>query len=308
MSDWEDIQGKRYAGYGRCIYCGSDGGEEGLRDEHIIPLALGGRTIIEKASCRECERLINPVDTHLAKAVYGDFRVHTKAPTRNPKERPSVLPASFTVEGKDLKLDLPVADHPYTLALPVWGDAGFFRGAPIDAPVPEPLMHLYHFMPSNMRETLGLTESEDFRIWSSGRINATLFARGIAKIAYCHLVLQHGLDGFCPMALPDSILGRCPGVAYLVGGPQTTPPPPMPKGHLHMIRHVNVDGQDEHEKSLGSSLKLHLVYVRLFANSAHKDHGMPIYHVVAGARRKPRASSLRRHLVTPRVIEVPPIT
>jgi len=35
-----DIQGYKFPGYGRCIYCGTTGT---LKDEHIIPLSLGGK-------------------------------------------------------------------------------------------------------------------------------------------------------------------------------------------------------------------------------------------------------------------------
>jgi hypothetical protein len=124
---WEDIQGRCFPGYGRCIYCGSDGGAEGLRDEHVIPFALEGNTRIEKASCRDCERRISPVDTHLGRSVFGQHRIHAGVQTRRPKERPTILPANFTIGGESVSLDLPIKDHPYALALPVWGDAGFFK-------------------------------------------------------------------------------------------------------------------------------------------------------------------------------------
>ena len=299
---WEDIQGKKYPGYGRCIYCGSDGGVDGLRDEHIIPYSLGGNTEIENASCRDCERRINPVDTHMARAVFGEYRIHAAVQTRNPKERPTSLPARFTVGDKEITLDLPIKDHPYSLALPVWGDAGFFRSVSIDSLFPEPLTHIYHYVPATMHETLGVAETEQFKIWSSGGFDATLFARGIAKIAYCHTVLKYGLDGFRPLALPDIILGRSSSVAYFVGGPLTIPPPPFPKGHRHAVRGVDVDGLPVHEKIIGTSLKLHLVYVRLFADSAHKEHGMPIYHVIAGARGLSKITTRHPIPETPRVI------
>jgi hypothetical protein len=48
-----DVQGKIYASFGRCIYCGSDGGTDGLRDEHIMPYCLGGNAIIRDASCKD---------------------------------------------------------------------------------------------------------------------------------------------------------------------------------------------------------------------------------------------------------------
>ncbi len=299
--DWEDIQGRKYPGYGRCIYCGSDGGADGLRDEHIIPYSLGGNTEIENASCRDCERRINPVDTHMAHAVFGEYRIHAGVQTRNPKNRPTSLQAQFTVNDQEIALDLPVQDHPYSLALPVWGDAGFFRSAAIDAPFPEPFMHIYHYMPPNIRQTLGVTDADEFKVWSSGRLDATLFARGIAKIAYCHMVLKYGLDGFCGLALPDIILGTFSGASYFVGGPLTIPPPPSAKGQRHAIRYADLDGLPNHDQALGA-LKLHLAYVRLFSDSAYQQHGMPIYHVIAGARRTPRVTMRHPPLNTPRLI------
>lgn len=184
----------------------------------------------------------------------------------------------------------------------MWVDAGFFRSVSPDSPFPEVFMHIYHHMPPTMYETLGVPDTEDFKIWSTGRLDATLFARGIAKIAYCHTVLKYGLDGFRSLALPDIILGRFSGVSYFVGGPLTIPPPPFTKGHRHAIRAVDVDGLPGHKKLIGTSLKLHLVYVRLFADSAHKQHGMPIHHVISGARNCPKVVPRRSIRQTPRVI------
>jgi len=47
----EDVQGKSHPRFGRCIFCGSDGGADGLRREHIMPKSLGGQAAIQKASC-----------------------------------------------------------------------------------------------------------------------------------------------------------------------------------------------------------------------------------------------------------------
>jgi hypothetical protein len=47
----EDVQGKSHPGFGHCIFCGSDGGADGLRREHIMPKSLGGQAAIQKASC-----------------------------------------------------------------------------------------------------------------------------------------------------------------------------------------------------------------------------------------------------------------
>ena len=86
----DDIQDRQFEGCGRCIYCGADGRTNKLHKEHIIPFALGGRTIIKNANCTECRRLTHEVDTHLARMVFGDFRIMRafKRGTRN-KGRPS---------------------------------------------------------------------------------------------------------------------------------------------------------------------------------------------------------------------------
>ena len=300
-SDWEDIQDQKYPGYGRCIYCGSDGGVEGLREEHIIPYSLGGNTVIEAASCRDCERRISPVDHHLGKTVFEEYRIHADVQTRHPKDRPTSLPAQFTVNGQPLTMDLPIKDHPFAMAMPVWGDAGFFRSAPIDEPFPETKVNLYNYMPPNMRDALGLTETDDFKVWSQGRVNGTLFARGIAKIAYCHMIIKYGLDGFNPLALVDIILGRFSGVSYFVGTPLRIPSPPFAKGQRHAIQISDLDGGTSHEKLLGMGLKLHVVRIRLFADSACGQHGLPVYHVIGGVRR-PQRIARRPFLDTPKRI------
>ena len=271
----EDVQGGRHGGWGECIYCGSDGGSEGLRDEHVIPLSLNGDLVLTNASCRTCERAINPADTHLAKIVYWHFRLHTGAATRNPKERPATINATFEIDGEQTVRELPAKDAPFSLAMPIWGDPGFFRGVPIDAPFPEPSFHIYHWMPADLSERLGLEQDAEFKVWSGGRINPELFARAIAKIAYCHMILKYGLRGFRRLALPDIILGKSTATAYFVGSPLRDPAPPSPKGEMHRV-------QISEGRALDGQLRVYLVHVRLFANSAYLDHGMPWYTVLAG--------------------------
>lgn len=61
------------AGY--CIYCGSDGGDLGLREEHIIPDALGGRLKYPAASCHKCERETHAFEGRIISKVYGNTRL-----------------------------------------------------------------------------------------------------------------------------------------------------------------------------------------------------------------------------------------
>ena len=97
----QDIQGKKFPGYGRCIFCGCKGDKDGLRNEHIIPFSLGGKAEIENATCKQCEGITSYLDGYLARHTYGEYRVHAGAPTRNPKERPSEFPARIVVAGEE---------------------------------------------------------------------------------------------------------------------------------------------------------------------------------------------------------------
>src|SRR5262245_58673159 len=74
MWDIEDIQGKKFHGFARCIYCGADGGDGGLRDEYIIPKALGGKAVIEAASCKSCEAITSYIDGYLGRNIFYEYR------------------------------------------------------------------------------------------------------------------------------------------------------------------------------------------------------------------------------------------
>jgi hypothetical protein len=67
----QDIQCKKVSvtDGGVCIYCGSDGGADGLDDEHIIPYSLGGNTELEQASCKMCGSITSYLDGYLANAT-----------------------------------------------------------------------------------------------------------------------------------------------------------------------------------------------------------------------------------------------
>jgi hypothetical protein len=129
----DDIQGKKYPGYGRCIYCGCRGEKCGLRSEHIIPFSLGGNAEIENASCKRCEGITSYLDGYLGRHIYNEYRSHAGVQSREPKKRPKSFPARLVVDENEEIRHLPVVDHPYFLAMPIWGNPGIVTGAlPLD--------------------------------------------------------------------------------------------------------------------------------------------------------------------------------
>lgn len=270
-----DIQGRKFPGYGRCIYCGCDGGDDGLGNEHIVPFSLGGNAEIEHASCRRCEGITSYLDGYLARHVFYEYRAHAGVQTRNPKQRPKSFQSEIVLSDRTELRDFQTGDHPYFLGLPVWGLPGILRGVLPSDRFEHYMVHIYYLIPENIRETLYLTEEEPLQIRRGGTINHTTFARAIAKIAYCHAVLHYGLDGFRPLVMPDLILGKYPNIAHFVGCEISDPPPPQPAGQLHSVNFSIMTA---------GRLRVIMVSVRLFAHSGTDTAGMPIYRVIIGAR------------------------
>jgi hypothetical protein len=92
---------KVYPPVGRCIYCFSSDCD--LGDEHIIPQALGGNIILQRACCPACEKIIGAALEHRlmhkTKGMFAALRLRHGYKSKRPKERPKSLP--FTIIGKD---------------------------------------------------------------------------------------------------------------------------------------------------------------------------------------------------------------
>jgi hypothetical protein len=87
VSDDKDLNLGRV---GRCIYCGTT---ESLSDEHVIPLGLGGRSILYDASCQSCANITSAFERVVLRDQFGAFRARVGVPTRRPKQRQAGFPA-----------------------------------------------------------------------------------------------------------------------------------------------------------------------------------------------------------------------
>jgi hypothetical protein len=152
---WEDIQARKYSSFGRCIYCGSDGGGEGLRDEHLVPYSLGGHAALKQASCRACEAVTSRVELYIARHIFYQLRSHVGAPSR--RKLPE-LSAFVSVGNKASVVNFEAGDHPFALMLPVWDWPGILRQVQPSSDFSSVNVRAYNFVPANLRETLGLPE------------------------------------------------------------------------------------------------------------------------------------------------------
>jgi hypothetical protein len=163
----------------------------------------------------------------------------------------------------------------------MWSPPGLLiNGAKITDDFQNYTCDVFWYVPDNIRQTLGLKESDEVRIKNGIKPhNLSTFARAITKIAYCSAILKYGLDGFRPLVTPQIILGNYPHVPYFVGPLPRPHGPPTERGQQHTVEFGDV---------VYNGLKLIFANVRLFADSSAPHGGMPRYQVILGAegRRK----------------------
>jgi hypothetical protein len=150
---------------------------------------------------------------------------------------------------------------------------------------------VFWYVPNNLRQALGLDENTQVEITNPVKPhNLPVFARAIAKIAYCTALLKYGLDGFRPLIIPQLILGTYPHIPYFVGPYPRPHRPPNPRGQQHFVEFGHITYKN---------LKLLHANVRLFADSGAPESGMPTYLVILGVEGK-RKIMPRRVLPNPR--------
>jgi len=262
-------------GGGVCIYCDSDGDGRRLGDEHILPYSLGGTAQLVEASCARCEGITSYLDGYLANSIFRDLRAHLDIQSRS--GHPEMLKTAIDQDGVWRELQVPKADHPFVLAMPVWAMPGILCGAPMPTGWGQVYVHGYILEPPTAAEAMGLQPGETLQLRYSRRApNPVPFARALAKIAYCDGIRMYGLGGFRPLATRDIILGKYPVIPHFIGTDSIeTPPPPNPPGEQHQVTQAVY--------SVGRH-KLLIATIRLFADSGQGNKGMPIYHVVYGAQ------------------------
>lgn len=253
-----DVHGRVFPSYGRCIYCGAP---RDLKDEHIVPLSLGGTAVIEKASCSNCEKITSYLDGYLSRDIFNEYRSHVGIRSRRPKQRPKSLFASFLkpdgsqfVEKLTKRSTLCSVDANMEFA---WHALGKSPTADFDVTQG----HLYIFTSEDVQKRI---TAEELKLGVWPYVNYATFARAIARISFCQAVAQLGLDGFNHLDLPGLILGTYPNIPHYVGVTRDIPPPPDERRITHKV---------ELQMYNTANRRYWLVSLRLFAHSGYKENG-----------------------------------
>lgn len=124
-------QRELYPSLGMCIYCGS---KDNLSDEHIIPFALGGNLIFQKASCPDCAKLTSDFELTCLRTMYGPLRLLYGLPTRRPNKRPPKLPLKVKYSPNETEWQTTLVDqkkYPFLITFPYFEAPGIVSRDPI---------------------------------------------------------------------------------------------------------------------------------------------------------------------------------
>lgn len=189
---------RTYPPVGKCIYCGRT---EGLSDEHIVPLGLGGRFVLPKASCAVCADFTSKFERTCLRTMYGPLRLLYDLPSRRTGDRPAQLELKVKFgENEDWKR-VPVDQerYPFLVTFPHFGLPGVLSGAdPVLAsgPVTQRLWIRGASPSYDFHELLQelATELGTHTIMPESKVEVPAFCRLLAKVAYSFAVAERGLN------------------------------------------------------------------------------------------------------------------
>jgi hypothetical protein len=219
---------KRYDAVGGCIYCGST---SSLSDEHIVPLGLGGRWVLPKASCRDCAKKTSSAELAFLRTMFGPLRMYYDMPTRRPRERPEKLPlkVKLTPEADWSYIDVDQKIYPFLVLFPVFGMpdelSGYTTSGERGAAARTFWIRGASFRDGLIPHLEALAaELKVAAIEPTATARVPEFVRTVAKIAHAFAVAEIGLDSFRPFLTPMICQAETSNSVQYVGGLMHTEP------------------------------------------------------------------------------------
>jgi hypothetical protein len=193
---------KTYPTVNCCIYCGST---EALSNEHIIPLGLGGRWVLPKASCAECAKETGTFERTCQRTMFGPLRMYYDLPSRRRRERPKKLPLKVKVSpDSDWSfIDVDREVYPFLVLFPLLQIPDELSGCTTGGERGAKVKHLW-IRGASFRDgiiphmealaaELGVAAIEP-----TGTVSAPEFFRMLAKISHAFAVAEMGMGSFSP--------------------------------------------------------------------------------------------------------------
>ncbi|WP_202325014.1 hypothetical protein [Mesorhizobium sp. 113-3-9] len=196
-----------------------------MTDEHVIPFALGGNSLVlEKSCCSDCQKIIQKYEQEVLKKQLGVFRAQVDAPTRNRKDRPSDVLMHFVEvneHGQPIrnlgKRRVTLAKAPLMISL--WSSPLPELLKPSgarSASIGEPWTYVDQQALSSIVKQVAEETGAKLVAVKLGEVNRRHYMRSLAKTAYAYAIAEMGLGAFDPLLI-DLILCRRDDVETFVG-------------------------------------------------------------------------------------------
>lgn len=258
---------RRNTGIGICVYCGSD---DGLSDEHVLPYALGGNLILQKASCEACRIVTGNLEQKLLRGHWWPQRIRTGLQSRT--KHKEQLPISVTIiqeNGVEIAAKMPIEEQTvyieYGMAAPTILQGTIAVGEPSST---EPTMRYIGKYPNSYiigNQRYWLKRSEQLRLPIN--FSAVDLTRFLAKVAHCYALSKRGLACCTEFYLPKIILGHTEGAGTYVGGANSE------------LLGKRLPGNDLHALLARRNGNFLTVYIQLFRQIGDPP---PIHEIVVG--------------------------
>ncbi len=194
---------------GSCIYCGAT---ENLTDEHVIPLALGGRLLLLHGSCVNCNKVTSRFERDVLRTELLLPRTTEGMPTRRPSERPAEFQFEVVKHGHREVIRIPADECPTLFAMLLFRRPRHIEEYEYESGISVFGSTLHCSEGAKLHERLGVSS-----ITVTGTFEGTSFGRMLAKIAYGIVVFHYGVDALKECYVLPCILGRRTDVGYWVG-------------------------------------------------------------------------------------------
>jgi hypothetical protein len=249
----------------QCIYCGATGK---LSDEHAIPLALGGRLVLARASCAECARITSEFERRVLRGFMYRARNTGGFPTRHPKGRPTTATVSYMKrEGKEDHVD-PLTEDPALLQLPMLVAPEYLTGDSSGPGVRVQGVETLYFGPNPLdaihrKGAIGIEQHDS--------LDVTSFIRLLAKIGYCYVVGAIGLPPREEVTVLPLILGHSDDGSRWVGSARFSTEGER-QSALHALSHIFLRKNDDPAR------EVLVARVKLFASSGATGYEVIVHH------------------------------
>ena len=262
---------RRKSSVNECVYCGA---RENLSDEHIIPLGLGGKLTLRKASCKACAVATGKLEQSLLRGHWWSARqYHGIVSGRHKETVPDLKVKLHDADGSFRTATIPLREQTLTLIFEfptptiINGKTSYDEpyASSVDAKALGPTPKSVTI--DGKRHLVSSTEKIEFPV----NFDAGKLARFLAKVAHSYAISRRGLGACHEYFLPEFILGRTVGLLTYVGGKSSSIVGPfLPGGGMHRMM----------DRKQGEFLS---VYIQLFIDGGDAP---PIYEVIVGRLQK----------------------